>query len=404
VRGSPDIDPAQSGRYGRRVPRPDRAKPLITANQVTLARLIVLPIGSYLLYQGVRGHWIALVSMTLVGVTDTLDGWLARRQGPTVLGGLMDPIADKVFVAMTMLPALDLGWFPVEIVTLIFLREFVITAARTAYLRRDVALKTSYIAKVKTWYQMIVVALIFLLGISPVTMRWLVLVCAVSPIVGGLAFYAVKRRVWRGSVAFALSFGLVLAFVPFDDAKLIARAPMLAVGLGWLTVAITWYSGGGYLFKLGELVARKPPDAHDGVRLFGAVTMPVFACLLLARHHLPDACATLCFKSGGGWEGSPWPVFSTVALEFAIGGLDNLLAHQKRAAAWRWWGVRVTTQAALLGGALWVASNDGPSSTVNALTLGAFAVTALSALIVFVRFRGAYLGDEPTAETTAKAG
>src|SRR5262249_28976962 len=161
------------------------------------------------------------------------------RQGPTVLGGLMDPIADKVFVAMMMLPALDLGWLPVEVVTLIFLREFVITAARTAYSRREVSLKTSYIAKVKTWYQMIVGGMIFLLGISPPAMRWVTLTCAVSPIVGGLIFYVVKRRVWRGSIYFTVSFSALLVFVPFDDQKLVARAHDLALGLGWATVAIT---------------------------------------------------------------------------------------------------------------------------------------------------------------------
>jgi len=383
------------------VPAPDRAtprkKPLVTANRVTLARLAVLPVGSYLLYQGVREHWIALVAMTLVGITDALDGWLARRQGPTVLGGLMDPIADKVFVAMTMLPALDLGWFPVEIVLLIFLREFVITAARTAYSRRDVSLKTSYIAKVKTWYQMMVVGMIFLLGISPPALRVVIVAGVVGAVVGGAIFFAVKRRVWKGSVAFFVSFGLLLLFVPFDDGKLAERAPYLALGLGWATVAITWYSGGGYLFGLRQLVSRKRLDAHDAVRLFGAVTMPVFACLLLARHHLPQACTALCFKGGGGWEGAPWPVFSTVALEFAIGGLDNLLAHQKRAAAWRWWGVRVGLQAALLGGALAAAIAGGPSSLVNALVLAAFVVTLFAAIVVFVRFRGAYLDEEPAA-------
>jgi CDP-diacylglycerol--glycerol-3-phosphate 3-phosphatidyltransferase len=380
---------------------PARAGFRITANQVTLARLAVLPIGSYLLYQGTRGHWIALFAMTIVGVTDALDGWLARRQGPTVLGGLMDPIADKVFVAMTMLPALDLGWFPVEIVLLIFLREFVITAARTAYSRRDVSLKTSYVAKVKTWYQMSVVGMIFLLGISPPAMRLVTIACAVGPLVGGLIFFALKRRLWKGSVPFFLSFATLLVFVPFDDAKLAARTPYLALGLGWATVVITWYSGGAYLFGLRELVARRRLDAHDAVRLFGAVALPVLACLLLARHHLPGACAPaepLCFKSGGGWDGPAWPVFSTVALEFAIGGLDNLLAHQKRAAAWRWWGARVSLQAALLGGALAVAQRGGSPELVNAMVLAAFSVTLAAAVIVFVRFRRAYLDDEPRAQ------
>src|SRR5438477_10015889 len=111
-----------------------------------MARLPLLPIGTWLLYQGRNGQWACLFSMTIVGCTDFVDGWLARKYGPTVLGGLMDPIADKVFIALTMLPALDLGWLPTIVVALIFFREFVITAARTAYSRREVTLKTSYLA------------------------------------------------------------------------------------------------------------------------------------------------------------------------------------------------------------------------------------------------------------------
>src|SRR5204862_2795127 len=115
-----------------------------------------------------------------------------------------------------------------DIVLLIFLREFVITAARTAYSRRDVSLKTTYIAKVKTWYQMITSGLIFLLGMSPPAMRWVTLVVVVGTVVGGAIYWAVKRQVWRGALAGAISFGALLAFVPFDDQRLAERAPLIA--------------------------------------------------------------------------------------------------------------------------------------------------------------------------------
>src|SRR5262249_51252237 len=132
---APAIDAGPPRRYPSGVSRP-----LITANQVTFARLILLPIGTWLLYRGVRGRWVALFAMTVVGCTDFVDGWLARRQGPTVLGGLMDPIADKVFVALIFLPAIDLGWLPWWMVTILFVREFVVTAARSSYERRDIPL------------------------------------------------------------------------------------------------------------------------------------------------------------------------------------------------------------------------------------------------------------------------
>src|SRR5438105_4760004 len=65
---------------------PAMAKPPITANQVTLLRLVLLPIGGVLMYSGTTGLWAALVFMTLLGCTDFVDGWLARRYGSTELG------------------------------------------------------------------------------------------------------------------------------------------------------------------------------------------------------------------------------------------------------------------------------------------------------------------------------
>src|SRR5581483_5239584 len=103
----------------------------ITANQVTSLRLALTPIPCWLLYQGVHGQFAALVFATLLGCTDFVDGYLARKHGPTVLGGLMDPIADKVFIAITFLPAVDLGWCPPWLVAALFAREFVVTAARS---------------------------------------------------------------------------------------------------------------------------------------------------------------------------------------------------------------------------------------------------------------------------------
>src|SRR5678816_4857204 len=103
----------------------------ITANQVTLARLALIPIPGWLLYQGVNGQYAALVLATILGCTDFVDGYLARKYGSTVLGGLMDPIADKVFTAVCFMPAIDLGWLPAWMVAALFIREFAVTAARS---------------------------------------------------------------------------------------------------------------------------------------------------------------------------------------------------------------------------------------------------------------------------------
>jgi cardiolipin synthase len=139
----------------------ERKRPLISANMVTEARLVTMPLISWLVYRGYAtgNHdylWFALVFGTLIGCTDFVDGYLARKHGPTVFGGLLDPIADKVFIALAYMPFADdkIGLVPVWACAFMFVREFLVTALRSAYEQRSLSLKTSYLAKAKTWTQM----------------------------------------------------------------------------------------------------------------------------------------------------------------------------------------------------------------------------------------------------------
>jgi cardiolipin synthase len=71
---------------------------LTAANQLTLVRLILVPVFAlFMLYQ--LPGW-ALVTFAVAGVTDAFDGMIARRTGQeTALGAWLDPMADKLLVA-----------------------------------------------------------------------------------------------------------------------------------------------------------------------------------------------------------------------------------------------------------------------------------------------------------------
>ncbi|MFH1810439.1 MAG: CDP-alcohol phosphatidyltransferase family protein, partial [Pseudomonadota bacterium] len=59
----------------------------ITANQVTIGRIVLLPIPTgMLLFGPVELHFIALFMFIAIGLADIWDGMLARRQGPTQFG------------------------------------------------------------------------------------------------------------------------------------------------------------------------------------------------------------------------------------------------------------------------------------------------------------------------------
>jgi cardiolipin synthase len=78
---------------------------LTPANQLTLLRMLLIPVFALLVIYGYLG-W-ALIVFSLAGLTDLLDGVLARRSGQSELGTWLDPAADKLLV-LTMFVVLTL--------------------------------------------------------------------------------------------------------------------------------------------------------------------------------------------------------------------------------------------------------------------------------------------------------
>jgi cardiolipin synthase (CMP-forming) len=105
---------------------------LNAANQLTLLRMLLIPAFALLVIYGHSG-WALLVFVT-AGVTDLLDGLIARRTGQkTTLGAWLDPVADKMLLA-TMFIVLTLplphyaNRLPVWLTVLIISRDIGIVA------------------------------------------------------------------------------------------------------------------------------------------------------------------------------------------------------------------------------------------------------------------------------------
>jgi len=103
---------------------------LTSANQVTLVRMLLIPAFVICVLYGYLG-W-ALVAFVTAGVTDGLDGIIARRSGQSSsLGAWLDPMADKLLLVTTFvvlaLPNLDLAnRLPVWLTVCIISRDVVI--------------------------------------------------------------------------------------------------------------------------------------------------------------------------------------------------------------------------------------------------------------------------------------
>ena len=336
-------------------------RPLITANQVTLARLIPMPLLSWLIYEGHRlGNktylWSALIAGIVVGCTDWVDGMLARKYGPTVLGGLLDPIADKVFIAFAYTPFADSGLVPWWACALMFTREMFITALRSAYEQRGMTFKTSYIAKAKTWTQMqgIGVMLLFPLVDNRRFLIGMLVVGTILPLVAMAGLWIARKKFWRGAVAMSASFAAILVVYLYDEAYA-PRAIMIGI------VAITWISGLDYIYVgWPKLRAHGDFSRADGVRLLGALALPILLFAVLVYTDAPR-----------------WTIFTILTFELAVGGLDNLLSHHKAATLALAWGGRVLGVSLLLGGALILKDLATPFTVL---------ATAISLVGVFAEF------------------
>src|SRR5579862_4712543 len=137
----------------------------VTANQVTSARLLAMPLVGWLIYGGATTRAIGVAVGTLTGLTDTVDGYLARKHGPTVLGSLLDPVADKIFIVVCYGCYADRGGIPWWIAAAIFSRELLVTVLRSSLELGGRRLPSSGIAKAKTWVQMIGFGLLVLIPI-----------------------------------------------------------------------------------------------------------------------------------------------------------------------------------------------------------------------------------------------
>ena len=354
------------------MPVETKKKPLISANMVTVVRLVPMPILCWLVYAGSqRQLWIALVLGTLIGCTDFVDGYLARKHGPTVLGGLLDPIADKVLIVFAYLPFADLGIIPWWAVAIMFVREFLVTALRSAYEKRGMSMKTSYLGKVKTWTQMqgLGMFLLFLLLVPHRDVMWGLLIAGmVLPPVATAGLWFARKKFWMGAVVMWLSF-FVLAWLHYnDDLKLTMDVIMITV------VGMTWLSGFDYV-RAGftQLSGRGDFSRFDAVRIVGSISMPWLAFAALMYTPM-----------------SPWPIAAILACELAVGGLDNLLSHHGAAAGATPWGVRVLGISALLGAAL-VLTDQGHASHAEWLGIAAAAMSIVGVAIIFWKGRDYYV-------------
>jgi CDP-diacylglycerol--glycerol-3-phosphate 3-phosphatidyltransferase len=135
-------------------------------NKLTISRFILTLAFLVVMFSRVRFHeTIALVLFVAGGITDFLDGQIARRRGlVTNFGILMDPLADKIMVCSAFIAFVGVRWIPAWMVVIVVARELTITGLRLLAASKNVVLAAERYGKHKTISQ--IVAIISLLVLS----------------------------------------------------------------------------------------------------------------------------------------------------------------------------------------------------------------------------------------------
>ena len=130
--GEPELAPGPLG-PSRRVSSAIRTVP----NAVTLLRLLLMPVCAWLLATG-RFGW-GLVLTAVVGSTDWVDGWLARRYGQVSrVGQLLDPLADRLLIASVAIALVIQGVLPWAAAVLLVARDLFLLAGWPLLKRRGI--------------------------------------------------------------------------------------------------------------------------------------------------------------------------------------------------------------------------------------------------------------------------
>jgi len=186
---------------GSEIGRPQTTALLTVPNVITFARLCMVPVAVwFVLEQGLIEAFFLFVA---AGLSDAVDGWLARRSGGgNLLGALLDPVADKALLVSMFVTLTAVNELPDWLTILVVFRDVVIVGGVIvlSVLGMPVAIRPLYISKLNTTLQIILVAVTLLLAGYALRAEWVkqVLIWAVgATTLGSGAAYVWKAALGR---------------------------------------------------------------------------------------------------------------------------------------------------------------------------------------------------------------
>lgn len=171
---------------------------LLSLSRIFLAPLVVFLLTvridfdiPYLLNLGLDityGDILAGVVFIVAALTDTADGYIARKKGiVTNFGKFIDPLSDKVLVVAALISLVELGRLPAWMVVVIVSRDFVVSGLRMVAAVEGVVIPASWTGKVKTVVQIVAISMVIFKVPLGLPAMWVALVFTVW---SGVAYLA----------------------------------------------------------------------------------------------------------------------------------------------------------------------------------------------------------------------
>ncbi|HBH04433.1 MAG: CDP-diacylglycerol--glycerol-3-phosphate 3-phosphatidyltransferase [Candidatus Rokubacteria bacterium RBG_16_73_20] len=166
------------------------------ANSLTVLRILLVPVFVSLLVY--RKPGAALLVFAGAAFTDLLDGWVARRSGPSRLGAFLDPMADKLLLTASFVTLTYMKMLPFWIAAVVISRDviLVVGALLIHILGGRLHPRPTLAGKLATFFQVLTVlsgllARYFRLPLAPRAILWL---AAVFTILSGLQYIVQGMR------------------------------------------------------------------------------------------------------------------------------------------------------------------------------------------------------------------
>jgi len=189
---------------------------MTTANKLTLLRVFMIPIMISILYikplqspVGFFGmgidQFIFAILFVLAGMTDMLDGYVARKYNQiTTFGKFLDPIADKILVIaallylMLQMPDRVAIWA----VMIVIVREFAVTGVRLLAVERGKVIAASPYGKIKTASTMLAITILLFndFGLTPWIGNIIFWLAILFTILSGLDYIVKNKSILLESV------------------------------------------------------------------------------------------------------------------------------------------------------------------------------------------------------------